>query len=234
MEEQPCPPPTANAAPSSAGAADAGPRTGDEPAAWVARAAADQQILGGTDVVLPVTNAVTEGNALVVTMMLTATCPGPVTVTDTRGNAFRIVADETDARLHRTLVLAAFHVRPLTTADSIRVKYPHASKYHVAVDEFSGISRAVGYAQAHGESGQTAFSTSSTRLDCAAGDLVVGTVGSNSGTAPVFTAEWTALPVLRLSSYRLSTAYRIVPADQMCAATGTTTSQWGAAAVVFR
>lgn len=234
VEEQPCPPPTANPAPSSAGAADAGPRTGNESAAWVARAAADQQILGGTDVVLPVTNAVTAGDALVVTMMLTATCPGPVTVTDTRGNAFRIVADETDSRLHRTLVLAAFHVRPLTTADSIRVKYPHASKYHVAVDEFSGISRAVGYAQAHGESGQTAFSTSSTRLDCAAGDLVVGTVGSNSGTAPAFTAEWTALPVLRLSSYRLSTAYRIVPADQMCAATGTTTSQWGAAAVVFR
>ncbi|MFF1559923.1 helix-turn-helix domain-containing protein [Streptomyces sp. NPDC058279] len=234
VEEQPCPSPTADPAPDPAGVADAGPRTGNESAAWVARAAADQQVLGGTDVVLPVTNAVTAGNALVVTMMLTATCPGPLTVTDTQGNTFRIVAEETDGRLHRTLVLAAFHVRPLSTADSIRVTYPHASKYHVAVDEFSGISRAVGYARAHGESGQTAFSTSSTRLDCAAGDLVVGTVGSNSGTAPAFTGEWTALPVLRLSSYRLSTAYRIVPAAQMCAVTGTTTSQWAAAAVVFR
>ncbi|MFD2122473.1 hypothetical protein ACFSNO_27925 [Streptomyces cirratus] len=73
MEEQPCPPPTANAAPSSGGPPTParGPGTSRPP--WVARAAADQQILGGTDVVLPVTNAVTEGNALVVTMMLTAT-----------------------------------------------------------------------------------------------------------------------------------------------------------------
>ncbi|MFD2122472.1 hypothetical protein ACFSNO_27920 [Streptomyces cirratus] len=115
------------------------------------------------------------------------------------------------------------------------MKYPHASKYHVAVDEFSGISRAVGYAQAHGESGQT-------RVQHLVDPARLRRRGPRGGhgrlqtAAPprVFTAEWTALPVLRLSSYRLSTAYRIVPADQMCAATGTTTSQWGAAAVVFR
>jgi hypothetical protein len=59
-------------------------------------------------------------------------------------------------------------------------------------------------------------------------------VGANSGSEPVFTDEWHGLPVLKLSSYRLGTAYRVVKAAQSCAATGTTTGQWGAVAVAFR
>ncbi|KIF02616.1 hypothetical protein PL81_28940 [Streptomyces sp. RSD-27] len=198
------------------------------------RVTSGQEVLAGTDVVLPVLAPVTEGDALVVSIMLTSSCPGRVEVTDTQGDTFHIVADETDASRHRTLVLAAFGAHPLGTADSLRATYPHASKYHVAVDEFSGISAAVGNAQAHGQTGGTAFSTGSPRLDCAAGDLLVGAVGTNTGSAPLFTTEWTALPLLQLSSYRLATAYRVVPAAQTCAATGTTTAQWSAAAVVFR
>ncbi|MER7468325.1 helix-turn-helix transcriptional regulator [Streptomyces sp. NPDC097981] len=236
VEEQPCPPgtPKENPEPVLPPAGSAGPASEQGPAVWVARPAGDTEILSGTDFVLPVVTQVTEGDALVVSLMLSATCPGRIEVTDTLGDEFRIVGDVTDARKHRTVVLAAFHARPLTTADSIRVVYPHASKYHVAVDEFRGISRAVGHAQAHGEAGGTAFSTSSSRLDCAPGDLVVGVVGTNSGTAPAFTAEWTALAVVKKSSYQLSTAYRVVPAAQLCAATGTTTAQWGALAVDFR
>lgn len=202
--------------------------------AWVARPASDAQILPGTDVVLPVVSPVAEGDALVVSVMLTSVCPGPVRVTDTQGDAFRIVGDVTDSLRHRTLLLAAFGVHPLSTADSIHVTYPHASKYHVAVDQFHGISTAVQHAQAHGESGSGAFSTSTVRLDCQRGDLVVTAVGTNSGTAPQLTPEWRVLPVLKLSSYRLSTGFRIAPAAQTCASTGTTTAQWGDVAVIFR
>ncbi|MEU3405131.1 helix-turn-helix transcriptional regulator [Streptomyces sp. NPDC006670] len=234
VEEQPCPPPTANPRPSLRAPAAGAARTADEPPSWVGRVTSGQEILSGSDVVLPVLSPVTEGDALVVTVMLTSSCPGPVAVTDTQGDAFHIVGDETDAARHRTLVLAAFGAHPLGTADSLHATYPHASKYHIAVDEFRGIRAAVGTAGAHGETGGTAFSTGSTRLDCAAGDLMVGAVGTNTGSAPAFTAEWTALPMLQLSSYRLTTAYRVVPAAQTCAATGTTTAQWAAAAVVFR
>ncbi|GAA1234634.1 hypothetical protein GCM10009665_26060 [Kitasatospora nipponensis] len=78
------------------------------------------------------------------------------------------------------------------------------------------------------------FSTSSVQLNCGRGDLLVSVVGTNTGTAPQFTPEWQSLPVLKLSSYQLSTAYRTIPAAQSCAATGLTTAQWGAVAVTFR
>ncbi|MFD9560597.1 helix-turn-helix domain-containing protein [Streptomyces sp. NPDC059994] len=202
--------------------------------AWVGRPASDAQILSDTDVDLPVTSPVTGGDALIVSVMLTSTCPGPVTVTDTQGDRFRVAGEVTDTRRHRTLLLAGFHVHALTTADSIRVVYPSASKYHIAVDEFRGVSTVVARAEAHGEAGGTAFTTSHSRVECAPGDLVVAAVGTNSGTAPVYSTEWSALPVLRLSSYRLSGAYRVAPADPSCAATGTTTAQWGAVVVAFR
>ncbi|WTG87047.1 hypothetical protein OH807_05375 [Kitasatospora sp. NBC_01560] len=222
--------------------ADAGPGTGsgtdggsgtDPAPAWVARPAADQAVLSATDVVLPVLTPVTRGDALVVTMMLTSTCPGRVTVTDTRGDFFRPAGEVTDSRRHRVLVFAAFAVPALTTADSLRVSYPQAAKYHVAVDEFRGISALRDTAQAHGPAGGTAFTTSGTPAACAPGDLMIGTVGSNTGTAPGFATGWTALPVLTLSSYRLTTAYQVAAADGPCAATGRTSSQWGAVLAVF-
>ncbi|MEV7544582.1 helix-turn-helix transcriptional regulator [Streptomyces sp. NPDC089915] len=234
VEERPCAPPAANPHPSPYAPAAGAARTGKEAPSWAGRVASGQEVLSGSDVVLPVLSPVTEGDALVVSIMLTGACPGPVEVTDTQGDEFRVVGDETDSARHRTLLLAAFGAHPLGTADSLRATYPYAAGHHVAVDEFRGVSAAVGSAQAHGEAGGPAFSTGPTRPDCAAGDLVVGAVGTNGGSAPAFTAEWTALPPLQLSSYRLTTAYRVVPAARPCAATGTATAQWAAAAVVLR
>ncbi|MFD9793144.1 hypothetical protein ACFWXK_19560 [Streptomyces sp. NPDC059070] len=202
--------------------------------AWVGRPAADAQILSGTDVVLPVTSPVTGGDALVVSVMLTSACSGPVRVTDTRGDEFRDAGEATDGHGHRTLLMVGFHVHPLTTSDSLRVGYPRASKYHVAVDEFRGISTVVGGAYAHGEAGGSAFSTGDGQVGCAPGDLLVAAVGTNSGTPAGHSAEWRTLPVLKLSSYRLSTAYRTAPDDRDCAVTGTTTAQWGAVVAAFR
>lgn len=218
----------------SADSGGAGARRVQARPAWVGRPASDAQVLADSDVDLPVTSPVTDGDALVVSVMLTSTCPGPVTVTDTQGDRFFVVGDVTDTRRHRTLLLAGLHVHALTTADSIRVVYPSAGEYRIAVDEFRGISTVVAWAHAHGEAGGTAFTTSHSRVECAPGDLVVAAVGSDSGTAPVYSAEWSALPALKLSSSRLSGAYRLAPADMSCAATGTTTAQWGAVVAAFR
>ncbi|MFD8142174.1 helix-turn-helix domain-containing protein [Streptomyces sp. NPDC059708] len=234
VEERPCAPAAANPHPSPYAPAAGAARRGKEPPSWAGRVTSGQEVLSGSDAVLPVLSPVTEGDALVVSVMLTGACPGPVEVTDTQGDEFRVIGDETDSARHRTLLLAAFGAHPLGTADSLRATYPHAAGFHVAVDEFRGVSAAVGSAQAHGEAGGPAFGTGPARPDCAAGDLVVGAVGTNGGSAPAFSTEWTELPPLQLSSYRLTTAYRVVPAARPCAATGTTTAQWAAAAVVLR
>ena len=204
------------------------------PARWVARPAADKQVLTTAHVTLPFTSTVTEGHALIVTVMLTSTCPGDVTVTDTQRDRYRIVADVADSSRHRVLVIAAFAVGSLTTADSLSISYPQASKYHVAVDEFSGLSAAGQSATSSGSAGGTAFSTGPTPHPCTAGQLQIAAIGTNSGTAPTPSDGWTIIDEpLRLSSYRLTTAYRVTREPGPCAATGTTTAQWAAALATF-
>ncbi|MEZ0070523.1 hypothetical protein ABIA32_006576 [Streptacidiphilus sp. MAP12-20] len=200
---------------------------------WVGRRASDQENFTGTAVVLPITTKVTSGDVLVVTVMLTSVCPGPVQVTDTLGDSYTMVADETDTARHRTMIFAAFGVKQLTTADAVHLSYPHAGKYHVAVDEFRNISAVTGSSHAHGEAGNGAFSTSANPVTCTRGDLMVAAIGTNTGTAPTLAAGWTTLPVLKLSSYRLTTAYQVAAESGRCAVTGTTTAQWGATLVTF-
>lgn len=233
----PCPQPPKP--PTSTGTAKNKPTPADVAATstqpfWVARPASDAQILSLTDLDLPITTAVHDGDALIVSLMLTAVCPGSVSVSDSRDNHYETVSDVTDSLHHRTMILAAFNVDPLTTVDTIHLAYPRASKYHVAVDEFRGVSSAVQHSSAFGESGGTAFTTSGTAVACRFGDLVVAAVGTNSGTAPTFADGWQTLPVLKLSSYRLSTAYQIALGAAPCAVTGTTTAQWGAVVATFR
>jgi hypothetical protein len=206
--------------------------TGDIVPSWVRRPASDAQILTSSGVMLPITAPVDADDALDVTMMLTDTCPGRVTVTDSKGDDFRLVGETTDVSRHRTLVLAAFHVKALSMSDTIQVGYPQSSKYHVAVDEFHGISGIGAHTQAHGNAGGTAFATGT--LNCTSGALLIGAVGTNSGTAPAFASGWSELPALKLSSYRLTTAYQVVDISAPCGASGTTTAQWTAVLAAFR
>ncbi|MGW3043328.1 hypothetical protein ACWC9T_25540 [Kitasatospora sp. NPDC001159] len=201
---------------------------------WIARAAHDQQSASSTEVALPVRVQVVSGDTLVVSMMLTGTCPGPVKVTDSHGDRFQLLGDVTDSLRHRVLVLAAFDASALTTADSIRADYPRAGQYHVTVDEFRGVTTVRAVTRASGDAGGTTFTTTANAVTCDPGDLLVSTVGSNTGTAPEFDSGWTTPPVLQLSSYRLTTAHRIAADADHCIATGRTTSQWGVVMAVLR
>ncbi|MBD0690290.1 helix-turn-helix domain-containing protein [Streptomyces sp. CBMA123] len=203
---------------------------------WVARTAFGQQAATSTDFALPVLSPVAGGDALVVSMLLTDTCPGPVSVTDSHGDPFQLLGDVTDALRHRVLVLAAFDASALTTADSIHASYPRAEDYHVAVDEFRGVSTLRAFSPASGDAGGSGFTTAGS-TGCEPGDLLVGAVGSSGGSAPEFATGWTTLPVLQLSPDRLTTAHRIATgtgADATrCTATGRTTAQWDAVLVVL-
>jgi hypothetical protein len=182
---------------------------------------------------VPVTQNVAAGDALVVSIMLTSTCPAPLTVTDSRGNRYQLVADVFDSRHHRVAILVAFDVSALSTADYLQVGYITASKYHITVDEYRDVHAVLAHATDHGESGGTTFAFAPAPDTCRPGQLVVGAVGSNTGTAPLLAPPWTALPTLRLSSYRLTTGYQVVDKPGPCALGGSTTSQWGAALAVL-
>ncbi|MFD7448751.1 helix-turn-helix domain-containing protein [Kitasatospora sp. NPDC059827] len=214
-------------------AADPAP-AGQSPGApaWVGRPGAEAHILTGTSAAVPITQNVAAGDALVVSIMLTSTCPAPLTVTDSRGSRYQLVADVFDTRHHRVAILAAFDVAALSTADHLAVTYVTASKYHVVVDEYRDIHSVAARATGLGESGGTSFGI--TGPTCRAGQLLVGAVGSNSGTGPLFEPGWADLPTVKLSSYWLTTGYRLVRTPGPCSLAGATTAQWGAVLAVLQ
>jgi transcriptional regulator with XRE-family HTH domain len=204
-----------------------------ERSGYVGRIAADAQIVSSAGTDLRVDRPVTSGEALVVALMLTSTGAGAIAVTDTAGNRYTMVADVTDPYRHRVALFAAFKVSPLRGGDRLAITWPRASKHHIAVDEFHGLSAAKGQA-----AGTGAYDDHSSQgiavgiaAGCAPGDLVLGAIGSNSGPAPALTPGWQRLPELQLSSYRLTVAFRRATAREHCVLTGTSRAQWGAALV---
>jgi len=202
---------------------------------YVARIAADAQIISSAGSELRVDHPVTSGDALVVALMLTSTTAGPIAVTDTAGNHYDMVADVTDAYHHRTALLAAFKVRPLLTGDRLTMTWPQASKHHIAVEEFHGISAAKGQAAGFGtyDHGNQTIAAG-IPVGCAPGDLVVAAIGSNSGPAPAPAPGWQRLPELQLSSYRLTIVFRRATDHEGCILTGVSQAQWETALVSLR
>ncbi|GAA1961638.1 AfsR/SARP family transcriptional regulator [Catenulispora subtropica] len=203
---------------------------------YVTRVGSDKQIMYTTSIEVPVVNEVPEGDVVVVSLGLTATTDGPVTVKDTAGNTYTRVGDVIDAYWHRAVIYAAFHARSLKTVDRVIISYPQSSKYHIAIDAFSGLSRASASVAAPNtyEHNSGSFTTSSTPLSCEPGDLLLAVVATNSGPPPVLAHGWQTLPPLKLSSYRLTTVFRYVTESGKCAVTGTnSTAQWAATAVVL-
>lgn len=157
-----------------------------------------------------------------------------MSATDAQGDSYRIVVDGTDGGSgDRTLVLAAFGAKALTTADHITLTWPSSAEHHAAVDAFSGVAAADPFATATGAAG-TAFNSGSTATTATANELVCGGVGAEGGASPVFAAGYTALPVPAVSSDRLATGYLIVNHTGMFASSGSVTGQWTSDVVTLR
>ncbi|MFE4874921.1 hypothetical protein [Streptomyces sp. NPDC056682] len=202
---------------------------------YVARVAADAQIISSSGATLRASRAVRSGDAVVMALMLSSTVPGAVAVTDDSGNRYAMVADVTDSYRHRTLVFASFAGKAIRPGDRFHITWPHASKYHVSVEEFRNITaargEAAGFAPYDHGSRPLAVGISN---GCAPGDLVFAAVGSNSGPAPQLASGWQRLPELKLSSYRLTVAFRRAARHDDCSLTGTSTAQWETALVSLR
>lgn len=182
----------------------------------------------GTSVTLKVATGSHTGDALIVSVMLTSTTPGTVTVSDTQHNTYHYSSgsDVFDSSKHRTLIVTAYNTVALSTSDTITLTYPSASKYNVEVDEFTGLSALDQQTTASGAPGGTTFATGAVTTT-ANNELLFTAVGTNSGTAATFGSGWNALPPAANSSYRLNCAWQTVNSAASYTSSGTTTAQWG-------
>lgn len=208
------------------------------PITYQGRPAAEAVVATNNGTTTPVATATHAGDALVVSMYLTATmgcsAASGVGATDSGHNTYTVIVAVMDSSKHCTAVLAAFNTNALGTTDTVTFTWPSASKHNISIDEFSGITTADVEASGTGSAGGSTFSIPSI-LPAGTGELIFSAIGTNSGTAPTFdsTAGWRQLTPLALSSYRITSAYKVDDSGN-CSAMGTTTAQWGAALVAFK
>jgi fibronectin type 3 domain-containing protein len=177
---------------------------------------------------------VSAGHALVVNALLSSTSiTGSVGVQDSAGNSYLIGRDVNDGSSgDRTVVFVATNVKALAAGTSITLSYPSAGETHLAVDEYSGVT---GIDTSAGASASgTAFSSGVAPPTTQATDLLVGAVGAESGTTPSWSAGWTGLPALAISSDYLGAGYRVATAVGSYAASGNVGGQWMAAIVTLK
>lgn len=179
-------------------------------AAYVKRVAADAAKVTNTSVTLPASAATKDGNALVVTALLTSTSSltGTVAATDTQGNTYTVVNDTNDgASNDRLLTLAAFGTKALGTSDMITLTFPSTQEHHIAVDEYTGIKAADQSANMSGVA-EVTFNTGPTKPTSSDGELVIGVVGTEGGDPPQLTADYTALGLQQVANDSLLSGYQ--------------------------
>ena len=178
---------------------------------------------------------VAAGHTLAVSLLLSTTksLAGLVSATDSAGNTYVVARDNNDGSAgDRTVVLVSVGVKTLAPGTTITLTYPSSNETHVSVDEFSGITGIDTSAGATGTS--SAFSSGTAPATTQAADVLIGTVGTESGKAPTWTKGWAALPVLSVSSDYLDTAYEFATAAGAYAASGTIGGQWMASIITLK
>jgi fibronectin type 3 domain-containing protein len=178
---------------------------------------------------------VAAGHTLVVSLLLSSTTnrTGAVSATDSAGNSYIVARDTNDGSGgDRTMVLVSIGVKALPAGGSITLTYPSSAETHASVDEFSGITGIDTSAGAAGTA--AAFSSGLAPATTQASDVLIGTIGIESGKAPAWASGWKALPVLSVSSDYLGAAYQIATATGAYAASGTTSGQWMASIVTLK
>ena len=189
-----------------------------------------------TSATMPVTRAVTAGNTVIISAMLTNQGTGTVSASDTQGNTYKVVEDRTDGSKDYTLILVATSIKALSTTDTITLTFPSTGEHHIVVDAFSGVSSVDQHTSATGPA-TSSFNSGATATTTAANELVFGVAGIQGGSA-TWTSPTTGLPTLYLSGKtsgdQLDTAYQIVTVTGGYAASGTSNHQWMAAVVTLK
>jgi fibronectin type 3 domain-containing protein len=175
------------------------------------------------------------GHTLVVSLLLSSTSSttGAVAAADNAGNTYAVVRDVNDGSAgDRTVTLVALSVKALAVGATITATYPSSAETHLSADEFAGVTAVDTSAGATAST--AAFSSGATATTGQSAEILIGTLGAESGSALGWAAGWTALPTLAISSDYLDTAYRLVTTTGTFAATGTTGGQWMASIITLK
>src|SRR5260370_1392298 len=134
---------------------------------------------------------------------------GAITAKDTAGNTYLLARDTNDGSAgDRSVILVATGVKALAAGASITLTYPSSAETHVSVDEFSGVT---GIDLAAGATGTgTAFNSGTTPTTSQPSEILIDSIGTESGTTPTWATGWPTLPPLAVSTDYLDTAYRFV------------------------
>ncbi|MFB8241248.1 BTAD domain-containing putative transcriptional regulator [Kitasatospora purpeofusca] len=196
---------------------------------------------------LEVRSPVRDGDTLVVTVLLGGVGPGPLTVTDTVGNRYRLVGYPIDQDGSRLAVFVSVRAKAMDELDMIRILWPDAVQGFAAVDDFRGVTGAGPWVETGSDPGSASGGRDLTLggdpVPCEDGDLLFGAVGSNGGPAPDLPADWHRLPVVERpgaprspgpADLRLTTTYLTWSGAPETACQGRGTASTGWRAVVFR
>ena len=170
------------------------------------------------------------GDTLLLAVMLTNTHSGGVSASDSEGNAYRVVVDQTDGAGDRTLLFAAPAIRALSGADTVGLSFPTAGEYHVALDAFSGVSTIDGHSSGTGPAGSS-FDSGAASLS--GRGIVYGVAGVQGGDNASWTSGLNALPTLFVSEDQLATGYLVTPSSGSYRAGGNCQHQWMAGIVTL-
>ncbi|MBS2548947.1 hypothetical protein KGQ19_18950, partial [Catenulispora sp. NL8] len=192
--------------------------------AYVGRLASNAaKTSSSTSVTLQTSGSSAGGDTLVVSVMLTNTHSGGVGASDSAGNSYSVVADQSDGAGDRTLILAAVGARALGGGGSVTLTFPATSEHHVAVDDFSGVTGIGGHSSATAASGPFASGSAS------GAGIVFGVAGVQGGENATWGSGFTALPTLVVApADQLATAYESVGSGSV-QASGSCDHQWMAA-----
>jgi titin len=204
-------------------------------AAYVRRIASVTAATGGTSITLTVGSpGVVAGHAIVVIALLSSTSSitGALSASDTAGNLYSVGRDVNDGSAgDRLVVLVAVNVKALAATNQITLRVPSSGEIHAGADEYAGVSGI------DTSAGATASSTSFSAGPVSTAqtpEILVGAVGIESGTTPIWAAGWSGLPALAISSDYLGSAYQIVNTNGPFTASGTTGGTWMTAIVALK
>ena len=162
----------------------------------------------------------------------TASLTALVSVADSAGNVYVIDRDVNDASASdRLLTISSLNAKALSSGSTIKLTFPSSAEYHISADEFAGLTGLDTGAGAWATS--ATFNSGLTPTTRQANELLFGEVGIESGSAPVWTTGWTALPALSVASDYQDVGYEAATATGQYAATGTTSGTWMAGITAY-
>lgn len=223
--------PIAPIAPSSDGNQPTAPPPGAKSPAYAGRLAssATQASSAATSATVQTSAASSAGDVLMLSVMLTNTHAGAVSASDSAGNAYSVIADQSDGAGDRTLILAATAAKPLSPGSSVTLTFPATQERHIALDDFTGVTTVGAHSSATASSGP--FSSGS--ASASAPGIVFAAAGIQGGENAGWSAGFSPLPTLLVApADQLATAYRTVSPGSY-QASGSCNHQWMAAVVTL-